>query len=43
MMLDKYEYEEIRKIKKLEEKKPNLDLSKYVIREKSKEDKNDVG
>ena len=38
MMLDKYEYEEI---KKLEEKKPNLDLSKYEIREKSKEDKND--
>lgn len=32
--MDKYLYEEIRKIKRLEEKEPNLDLSKYAVREK---------
>jgi hypothetical protein len=32
--MDEYLYEEIRKIKRLEEKEPNLDLSKYLIREK---------
>ena len=37
--MDKYLYEEIRKIKRLEKKEPNLDLSKYVIREESKETK----
>jgi hypothetical protein len=35
--MDKYLYEEIRKIKRLEEKEPNLDLSKYAVREESKE------
>jgi len=38
-IMDKYLYEEIRKIKRLEEKEPNLDLSKYAIREESKETK----
>ena len=37
--MNKYLYEEIRKIKRLEEKEPNLDLSKYAIREESKETK----
>jgi hypothetical protein len=37
--MDKYLYEEIRKIKRLEEKEPNLDLSKYAVREESKETK----
>ena len=31
--LDKYLCEEIRKIKRLEEKEPNFDLSKYAVRE----------
>ena len=41
--MDKYLYEEIRKIKRLEEKEPNLDLSKYAIREESKESKETKG
>jgi len=39
--MDKYLYEEIRKIKRLEEKEPNLDLSKYAIREETKGENND--
>ena len=40
--MDKYLYEEIRKIKRLEEKEPNLDLSKYAVREEeTKGERND--
>ena len=38
----KYLYEEIRKIKRLEKKEPNLDLSKYAVREEeTKRENND--
>ena len=40
--MDKYLYEEIRKIKRLEKKEPNLDLSKYAVREEeTKRENND--
>ena len=32
--MNKYLYEDIKKLKRLKEKKPNLDLSKYLIRQK---------
>ena len=32
--MNKYLYEQLRKIKMLQEKKPNLDISKYLIRQK---------
>ena len=32
--MNKYLYEQLRRIKILQEKKPNLDLSKYLIRQK---------
>ena len=38
--MDKYLYEEIRKIKSLDEKEPNLDLSKYLVREEEKKGEN---
>ncbi len=32
--MNKYLYEQLRRIKILQEKEPNLDLSKYLIRQK---------
>ena len=40
--MDKYLYEEIRKIKRLEEKEPNLDLSKYAVREEKTKGENNA-
>jgi len=37
--MNKYLYEEIKKLKRSEEKKPNLDLSKYLIRQKKESEK----
>tara|TARA_Y100000385_G_scaffold246487_1_gene265857 strand:- start:757 stop:912 length:156 start_codon:yes stop_codon:yes gene_type:complete len=39
-IMDKYLYEEIIKIKRLEEKEPNLDLSKYAVREEETKGEN---